>query len=67
MQDVQPKLKELRIMLGLSQYEIADKLGIKQPAWARYESGRSGMTLPMLVHICKTFDVDANWLLGIKE
>ncbi len=60
--------KELRQHLGLTQNEIADKLGIKQSAWARLESG--GVPDPRcstIVHICKTLNVSADWLLGLTD
>lgn len=68
MEFVQVRFKELREQLGMSQREIALKLNMKQPAWARLEAG--GVPDPRtstIAHICKTFDVDANWLLGMTD
>ena len=68
MEFVYVRFKELRQLLGLTQTEIADKLGIKQSAWARFEAG--GVPDPRcssIVHICKTFNISADWLLGIDK
>ena len=67
MQYAKPRLKELRERLNMSQYQIADALAFKQPAWARYESGKSGMNTETLIHICKTFNVSSDWLLGLTD
>lgn len=67
MEFVQVKFKELRQSLGLTQLEIASKLGMTQSAWARFEAG--GVPDPRcstIAHICKTLNVSADWLIGLK-
>lgn len=68
MQFINVRFKELRSRLGLTQNEIASKLGMTQSAWARFEAG--GVPDPRsstIVLICKTFNVSADWLLGLLE
>lgn len=68
MEFVHVSFKELRQRLGLTQNEIAAKLGMKQSAWARLENG--GVPDPRcstIVHICKTLGISADWLLGLEE
>ena len=68
MQFVKIRYKELRKGLGLTQEQMAQKLGITQSAWARMESGGvQDIRVSTLVHICTTFDVSADWLLGLSE
>lgn len=68
MQFVNIRYKELRKRLGLTQEQIAQKLGITQSAWARMESGGvQDIRVSTLFHICKTLNVSADWLLGLKE
>lgn len=67
MENIHLRFKELRLKQGLTQAEMATKLGMKQPAWARLENG--GVPDPRsstIVDLCKTFKVDANWLLGLN-
>ena len=67
MENIHLRFKEVRLMHGLTQAEMANKLGMKQPAWARLENG--GVPDPRsstIADICKAFNVDANWLLGLK-
>ena len=68
MEFIQARFKELRQKLGMSQLEICEKLGMKQPTWQKLESGTTpDPRISTIVHICKTFDVSADWLLGLKE
>ena len=59
------RLKELRGTR--SQSEVADLLGIKQNAWSRYELGAATPGADMLIQICTTFGVSADWLLGLSD
>ena len=68
MQIIPIRFKELRTQLGLTQVEIASKLGMTQSAWARFETG--GVPDPRcstIVLICNTFNISADWLMGLKE
>lgn len=68
MEFVQVRLKETRIRLGKTQTELAETLGMKQATYQKLESGKTpDMRISTLVHICKTLDISADWLLGLKE
>lgn len=62
------RFKELRHILGLSQAEMAEKLNMHQTAWGRFETGRvPDPRASTIILICKTFNVSADWLLGLKD
>lgn len=64
---VQLRFKELRDSLNLTQVEIAEQLGMNQVTWQKLESGKTpDPRASTIAHICKTFNVDANWLLGLR-
>ncbi len=46
---------------------MAEKLGISQPSYIRYESGTSEPTLENLTKIANILDVSVDYLLGRKE
>ena len=64
----QMRFKELRIKLGLTQPQIAEKLGMVTATWQKLEYGKtSDPRASTIVHICKTLNVSADWLMGLTE
>ena len=56
------RLKELRTQLGLTQQEFADALNIKRNTVANYEAGRNSPIDAVQSLICKTYNVNPEWL-----
>ncbi|MBR2480931.1 MAG: helix-turn-helix transcriptional regulator [Clostridia bacterium] len=61
------RLKECRVGLGLTQKEIADKLGVAQSVYQRFEKGIFECNYEQLKLLCEIFDVSADYLLGISD
>lgn len=51
------KLKELRKSKKISQYEIANFLGVTQATYNRYETGKSEPSLEILVKLANYFGI----------
>lgn len=62
-----PRLKELRITNKLSQEKFAEKLGMKQQQYSRYEVGKNEIPIEHIKKVCIVFNVSADWLLEIEE
>lgn len=60
-----PRLKELRKREKLSQAAFANKIGMLQQQYSRYETGEREPQLKHLKKICRVFDVTSDWLLGL--
>jgi transcriptional regulator with XRE-family HTH domain len=58
------KLVQLRKASGLSQEELADRLGVSRQAVSRWEQGSSYPDLPNLQRITEEFGVSADYLIG---
>lgn len=56
------RMKELRVNLGLTQKEFADRIGVKQSTIATYEIGRNNPSDTVIALICREFGVDEIWL-----
>lgn len=57
------RLKEVRN--ELTQAQAAQKVGLSQQGWARYESGKVLPGAEAIHQICSSFNVSADWLLGL--
>ena len=60
------KLKELREQKGLSQYEIAPLLNLKQATYANYEIGKTQPTIETLCIIADYYGVSLDYLCDHK-
>lgn len=59
------RLRELRGSSSLR--EMAESVGIKYSAWARYEAGGSLPGADILSRICRVHSCSADWLLGLDK
>ena len=57
----------MRDCRSISQKKIAERLGIKQQQYARYEKGINVMPVTYLKPICEILNVSADYIIGIKE
>lgn len=57
----------MRDCRSLSQKEMAERLGIKQQQYARYEKGINVMPVTFLKPICEILNVSADYIIGIKD
>lgn len=60
-------LKSLRKSLGLTQQQLADKLGISRVNYTRYETNASSPDFQTLVAIADFYDVSLDVIFGRKE
>lgn len=58
------KLKELRSNLGLTQAELANKLGISRDTYKNYEQERTQMNYEMLIKVADFYDISLDYLCG---
>lgn len=61
------KLKALRIEKGLNQQDVADFLGISQPAYANYERQAREADYETLKKLSTFFGVSIDYLLGKED
>lgn len=65
--DLSVKIKMHRERLGLSQRELAQKMGVPQPTIARMESGESGINSTTLEKFCEVTGLEIDFVPDSKE
>ena len=58
------RVREYRLMLGLTQQALGDLAGLSKQAINDIEAGRRLTTLDKAVALANTFNVSLNWLVG---
>lgn len=61
------RLKTLRKEARLTQIDVAEKLGVSQPAYASWERGIKKPTQENLVKIAQVLNVSVDYLVGLSE
>lgn len=57
------RIKDARIMSGLSQAQAAAKLGLQRPAISEIESGKRKVSAEEIIQFAELYKVDTSWLL----
>ena len=65
--DFARRLIKLREDKGLSQYEVADRLGIKRPRYNAWEQGLAKPRTDMINKLAEFFEVSPDYLLGFEQ
>lgn len=61
------KLKALRIEKGLTQQQIAEKIGLVKGSISAYEQSAKYPSIDVLIKLCELFGVSADYLLGLSD
>lgn len=61
------RLKELRTDNGLSQYQLAKKLGFSHVAIGYWESNKRVPNLDAVIQLAKFFNVSIDYLAGLED
>lgn len=61
------RIKELRTSLGINQVVFGRKLHVTKQCISNWENGNIQPSIDMLIKICSTFHVSADYLLGLTN
>ena len=62
-----PRLKDLREDHDMSQQEVADYLGMKQPQYSRYERGERELPMHLFVRLAVHYNVSIDYMVGLSD
>ena len=66
-QKIASRIKEIRTENNLSQQKFGETLSTSQDTVSLWEKGKSLPTADFIIAICKTFNVSADYLLGLAD
>lgn len=58
------RIKQLREEKGWDIKKLGQLIGVDNSTLGKIEKGKNGITLPMMLEICSTFNVSSDWLLS---
>ncbi|MBR4903181.1 MAG: helix-turn-helix transcriptional regulator [Selenomonadaceae bacterium] len=61
------RVRIMRQLLGLTQTDLAKKMGLTSPAITAYEKGKRDPSLKNLLQLSKIFNVTSDWLIGNEQ
>ena len=64
--EIQKRLREAIMQSGISQKDLADKLGINPSTVSKYMRLNKYPSLDTFANICEVLDVSADEILGLK-
>ena len=61
------RIRQARVLAGLTQEQLAEKIGVSRTAIVRWETAETEPTLEHLLALSMFLKVSADYLLGIDE
>lgn len=61
------RIKELRILNGMSQVDLAARLGISKQSVSNWENDNIQPSIEMLLKLARLFSVSTDYLLGLEK
>lgn len=61
------RLKELRILEGKKQREVAEYLNISRQYYGEYELGKRKIPADIIIHLAKYYETTAGYVLGLED
>ncbi|MBQ3134319.1 MAG: helix-turn-helix transcriptional regulator [Oscillospiraceae bacterium] len=66
MDNYYPRLRDLREDHDLTQQQVADYLGMKQPQYSRYERGLRDIPTDVLIRLATLYKTTTDYILGVS-
>ena len=65
--ELSQKIYELRTGSGLSQLDLAEKLGVSRQSVSKWETGQAVPDLDKLIRLAAALSVTPEWLSGVDD
>ncbi len=62
-----PRIRDLREDADLSQTKLAQKLGMSQTGYSKYETGENDIPTAILIQLSYIYNVSVDYMLGLSD
>ena len=62
-----PRIRDLREDADLSQTKLAQKLGMSQTGYSKYETGENDIPTAILIQLSNLYNVSVDYMLGLSD
>ncbi|MBQ5969444.1 MAG: helix-turn-helix transcriptional regulator [Clostridia bacterium] len=62
-----PRIRDLREDADLSQTKLAQKLGMSQTGYSKYETGENDIPTAILIRLSDLYNVSIDYMLGVSD
>ena len=62
-----PRIRDLREDADLSQTRLAQKLGMSQTGYSKYETGENDIPTAILIRLSNLYNVSVDYMLGLSD
>ena len=62
-----PRIRDLREDADLSQTKLAQKLGMSQTGYSKYETGENDIPTAILIRLSNLYNVSVDYMLGLSD
>ena len=66
-ENIAKKLRMLRAEFNYTQADVANKLGISQQTYSKYEAAKINIDSNVIIQICDLYGISSDYLLGIEK
>ena len=65
--EVGQRIKELRLENGMTQTQLAEKIGVATNTISQYEKGLSKTSIDVIANLADVFETSTDYLLGLTD
>lgn len=62
-----PRIRDLREDADMTQKELAEKLGMSQTGYSKYETGENDIPTAILIKLKEIYGVSIDYILGVDN
>lgn len=62
-----PRIRDLREDADMTQKELAEKLGMSQTGYSKYETGENDIPTAILIKLGEIYGVSIDYMLGVDN